>query len=89
LIYVVDTLKWIITNFRRYEMNEMKLEQALQRIEAIVEKLESGELELEETIQYFKEGTDLVKFCTSRIESLELKITQLTSTLGSAEKEEN
>jgi exodeoxyribonuclease VII small subunit len=89
LIYVVDTLKWIITNFRRYEMNERKLEQALQRIEAIVEKLESGELELEETIQYFKEGTDLVKFCTSRIESLELKITQLTSTLGSAEKEEN
>ncbi|MDP8232074.1 MAG: exodeoxyribonuclease VII small subunit [Candidatus Zophobacter franzmannii] len=70
-------------------MDEMKLEKALQRIEEIVEKLESGDLELEETIQYFKEGTELVKFCTSKIDNLETKITQLTSQLGSVEKEEN
>ncbi|MBN2830003.1 MAG: exodeoxyribonuclease VII small subunit [Candidatus Cloacimonetes bacterium] len=69
-------------------MEEMKLEKALQRIEEIVELLESGDLELEETIQYFKEGTELVKFCSSKIDSLELKITQLTSQLGAAEKEE-
>ncbi len=70
-------------------MKEMKLEKALQRIEEIVEKLESGELELEDTIQYFKEGTELVKFCTSKIDSLEMKITQLSTELGSVEKEEN
>ncbi len=69
-------------------MKEMKLEKALQRIEEIVEKLESGELELEETIQYFKEGTELVKLCTSKIDNLEMKITQLSTELGSVEKEE-
>lgn len=49
-------------------MENMKFEEALKRLEKIVEKLESGELSLEESLQIFEEGVKLASSC-----QLELK----------------
>ena len=40
-----------------------KFEEALERLEAIVKKLESGDLTLEESLKSFEEGTKLANFC--------------------------
>lgn len=53
---------------------DMKFEDALARLEEIVEKLESGEAQLDDSIKLFEEGTKLVSFCTERLEEVKRKI---------------
>ena len=56
---------------------ELPFEEALKKLEAIVEAMESGDLPLETLLQRFEEGTRLVKFCQSRLEQAELQIQKL------------
>jgi exodeoxyribonuclease VII small subunit len=55
-------------------------EQALQRLEEIVDALERGNLSLDESLTYFQEGTRLIKECTGQLEGAEAKIQKLVST---------
>lgn len=57
---------------------ELKFEVALQQLEAIVAKLESGELSLEESMAAFERGTKLCKQCNAKLAEAEKKIEQLT-----------
>ncbi len=52
-------------------------ENALERLEAIVESMESGEVPLAELLAKFEEGNTLLKTCESRLKEAELKIEQL------------
>lgn len=52
-------------------------EDALKRLQQIVEKLEQGNLPLEEAIQAFTEGMQLVHFCTCKLEEAEKKVEML------------
>ena len=62
------------------EKRGRSFEQALQRLEEIVEALERGNLSLEESLTYFQEGTRLIKECTEQLEGAEAKIQKLVST---------
>jgi exodeoxyribonuclease VII small subunit len=52
-------------------------EQALQRLETIVETMESEELPLETLLARFEEGTTLAKLCQAKLADAELKILKL------------
>lgn len=52
-------------------------EEKLKRLEQISELLESGDVQLEESINLFEEGIKLSKECLSILENAELKITKL------------
>lgn len=52
-------------------------EEKLKRLEQISELLESGNVQLEESINLFEEGIKLSKECLSILENAELKITKL------------
>ncbi len=52
-------------------------EHALERLENIVESMESGEVPLAELLAKFEEGNTLLKVCESRLKEAELKIEQL------------
>ena len=52
-------------------------EDALARLETIVESMESGEVPLAELLAKFEEGNTLLKVCESRLKEAELKIEQL------------
>jgi len=56
---------------------ELPFEEALKKLETIVEAMESGDLPLETLLQRFEEGTRLVKFCQSRLEQAEVQIQKL------------
>ena len=60
----------------------LPFEQALQRLETIVEAMEGGELPLEQLLQRFEEGARLVKNCQNKLEEADLKIQKLETTLG-------
>ena len=53
---------------------EPNFETAMDRLEAIVEQMESGKLPLEELIVRYEEGMNMVKVCQERLASAEQKI---------------
>jgi len=57
---------------------EANFEQAMKRLEAIVEQMESGELSLEDLIVRYEEGMKLVKVYQERLASAEQRIEIIT-----------
>ncbi len=49
-------------------------EKALERLEAIVEKLESEELGLDASLALFEEGIGLSRICQARLEEVEKRV---------------
>ena len=58
-------------------MKKMTYEEALSKLEKIVEKLEEGSLSLDKSMELFEEGTKLSVFCEKCLNEAEQKITQL------------
>jgi exodeoxyribonuclease VII small subunit len=51
-----------------------KYEQSIQKLEALVRNLESGNLPLDEALSAFQEGVGLVKQCQSLLSQAEQKV---------------
>ena len=68
-------------------MNEpLTYEQASARIEEIIQRLDSGEAGLRETLDLVKEGRELVDFCATELEAVgqgleELRLDELVERL--------
>jgi exodeoxyribonuclease VII small subunit len=56
---------------------EIPFEEAMQKLESIVDAMESGELPLESLMAKFEEGTRLAKLCQSKLAQAEVKVQQL------------
>jgi len=56
---------------------DMSYEDSLERLEQIVQRLESGQLPLDESLGLFEEGTRLTKVCQRRLTEAELRIERL------------
>ena len=52
-------------------------EDSIHRLEEIVQKMESGDLPLEESLKLFEEGTNLVKSSNKLLDEAELKVAKL------------
>lgn len=52
----------------------LSFEDALARLEEIVEKLEAENISLEESVKLYEEGIKLSKSCTQTLEQAELRI---------------
>ena len=59
---------------------QLSFEEALAKLEAIVESMESGDVPLADLLARFEQGTKLLKTCESRLQDAELKIEQLKKT---------
>jgi len=64
------------------ELDNLSFEQALERLELIVEKLESGNEPLELAIDLFQEGMKLANRCHLKLENMEQKIEVLMKKEG-------
>ena len=49
-------------------------EQAMEELEQLVEKMESGELPLEASLDAYKRGSELVKYCAAQLERVEKQV---------------
>ena len=56
---------------------ELPFEEALKKLESIVESMESDDLPLETLLAQFEEGTRLAEHCEGRLSEAELKIQKL------------
>lgn len=67
---------------------ELKFEKALERLEKIVEELETGNIPLDEALKKYEEGVRLSRACSERLVQAEKKIQILTKTLDGSLKRE-
>lgn len=61
-------------NEKLQELESLSFEKALEKLEGIVSKMESGKLPLEEMMKHFEEGSALSSICEKKLKELEKKI---------------
>ena len=62
------------------ELAELRFEAALGRLESLVEELDGGELDLEDSLAKFEEGIKLVRLCSERLANAKVRIAELERT---------
>ena len=55
----------------------LKFEDALQQLEGLVSKLERGDMPLDEAMNAFENGVELVKFCQKKLTEAEAKVEKI------------
>lgn len=65
--------------------DNITFEKALHELEKVVQKLESGDLPLEEAIKYYEKGMTLSKTCDSILKNVSEKITHIMNEDGERE----
>ncbi len=68
--------------------SDLTFEQALENLEAIVERMEKGDVPLAEMIARYEEGNKLLTLCEKRLRDAELKIELLKQRADNAEDPE-
>lgn len=62
------------------EKERPSFEEALGKLETIVQQLENNEITLEESVKLYEEGIQLSKFCTEILQQAELRIEEVNDT---------
>lgn len=60
------------------EPGKESFEQSLRRLEEIVERLEKGEVSLDDSIKMYEEGVALSKACMEKLSQAELRVKKLS-----------
>lgn len=68
-------------------MKEVKFEDAIKKLEEISKELESGKLDLDESVSKFEEGMKLSKICTKMLNEAEKRINILIDNNGEISEE--
>lgn len=63
-------------------MAEKKFEEAMGRLEEIVQGLERGDMSLGDSLKAFEEGMGLAQFCSKELDAAEKKVTLLVKESG-------
>jgi exodeoxyribonuclease VII small subunit len=66
------------------KQTSIDLEKALQELEALVERLERGDLSLEESLKQFERGMELTRACQAALRDAEQRVEILTTRGGAA-----
>ncbi len=66
---------------------EMSFEESLKELEEIVDKLEKGQLSLDESLMLFEKGIRLVRECNTKIQCAQQKVEQLIVENGGSRTE--
>ena len=62
--------------------DEMTFEEAMKRLESIVEMLGEGNLVLNDSLKIFEEGMGLCRFCNKELDEAEYKVEKLMEKEG-------
>ena len=58
-------------------VDTLSFEKALEELEALVARMEDGKLPLEESLAAYQRGSELIKFCESRLTEAQARIAVL------------
>lgn len=64
-------------------MEELTFETALKKLESITRELENGEIDLDASIEKYKEATKLIEFCSEKLKNAHEAVVKIVNTDGS------
>ena len=64
--------------------SEMTVEEALKKLDTILADMDREDQTLEDSFQSYREGLELIHYCTSRIEAIEQKLQVLENEFGNS-----
>ncbi len=64
-------------------MENETFESALLKLENIIRELESGEIDLEKSLNKYKEATELVNFCSDKLKNAQETVNKILKEDGS------
>ncbi|TVQ32191.1 MAG: exodeoxyribonuclease VII small subunit [Phycisphaeraceae bacterium] len=67
-------------------MDEIGFEEAVQRLEQIIDRIERGEVPLEESLREYERGVALVRRCRGILDRAEQRVRELTEKPGTEEE---
>ena len=56
---------------------EKTLEEAFTELDGLAEKLEDRETSLEDSVRFYRQGMELLKFCSEKLDTVEKKMLQI------------
>ena len=59
----------------------LQFEEAIEKLESIIERMESEQIPLEELLKDYEEGTNLLKLCRDRIDGARQKVEKINKEL--------
>ena len=65
--------------------NEMSFEESLEELETIVNKLEQGEVSLDDAVKAYERGTELKQHCQKRLDEAKMRVDKIRAEKGSSE----
>jgi exodeoxyribonuclease VII small subunit len=60
----------------------LSFEEAMEKLEVLVDRLEEGDVPLEEAISIYKDGMELSKLCHDKLKQVEEQLTQILTDDG-------
>ncbi len=60
------------------DISKLSFEQAIEELKAIVEKIELGEIPLQQSIEQYEKGMSLIKHCRTILQKAEEKIEKIS-----------
>jgi len=57
--------------------NKLSFEQAMEQLDNVVQELENGNIELEDSLKLFERGVELIAFCQKKIALAEQRVSRL------------
>jgi exodeoxyribonuclease VII small subunit len=76
----------MMSNVEPEKSGERSYEEGMSRLEEIVQRLENGNLSLEESLALFEEGIGLARYCTGKLDAAESKLEILLGFNGAEPK---
>ncbi|MGE6258971.1 exodeoxyribonuclease VII small subunit [Heyndrickxia sporothermodurans] len=65
--------------------NQLTFEEAMEQLEGIVQRLEEGDVPLEEALTIYKKGMELSKLCHDKLKTVEEQLTSVITENGEEE----
>ena len=59
------------------KQKELTVEEAFEKLELLSQKLEDRDTSLEESFRLYKQGMELLKYCSDRLDTVEKKMLQI------------
>ena len=67
-----------MTKANRQDIENLTFEQAITELKAIVEKIEAGQIPLQDSIQQYEKGMALIKHCRDILQNAEKRIEKIS-----------
>lgn len=73
---------------KKSEAEEPSFTEALEELEAILERIETDETDIDSLAEELRRGTRLLEVCRAKIRQAELEVTQIVQTLEAPSQDE-